>query len=181
MDVTCYIILTKMWPIWTQKMCNIWCYTFLRHKVSKMEIFTPCEMFWFLFRFETGPTDTMSSTGRDILPWYCWEGIIESILPLGILGKTEGSITNGNIWLMTGVTDKVQLMSSEIHAVISICAYDICGNSHLYIQFTQFNGGASVKSRRWDEWREKQRTRCGGREALERLTDYKSRLIRLQS
>lgn len=102
-------------------------------------------------------------------PYYLWE----------FLEKTEWSIANGNIWLMTGVTDKVQLMSSEIHTVIRICAYDICGNSHLYIQFTQFNGGSSGK--RWDEWREKQRTRCGGREAMERLTDYKSRLIRLQS
>lgn len=52
------------------------------------------------------------AVGADILAWYWWESIIEFVLPSGILREPEGSIINGNIWLMGRITDTVQFIIS---------------------------------------------------------------------
>lgn len=42
--------------------------------------------------------------------------------PMGILQETEGSITNGNIWLMVSITATVQSIIIEVYA-LCMCVY----------------------------------------------------------
>lgn len=99
----------------------------------------------FFLRFETGSTDTGSSKGRDILPWNWWAGIIESILPLGILGKTEGSITNGNIWLMTGDPDSPVNKQWNMCSCLCLCMEHLNKTPHLQIHTCSLTQGPVEK------------------------------------
>lgn len=96
-----------------------------------------------------------------INPYYLWEFLEKQ--------KDQSLMATSGWWL-------VQLIQWSSQAVkytpLSVFVH------MAYVEIHTFKSSlcnlSSGKSRRWDERREKQRMRCGGREAVERLTDHKA-------